>query len=182
MRGVALFLIVALSACASARSEVEPGAQVQTIRVVGSTGTPIQLTTVVTDAPSTASVGLPLEQLWRALPAAYQALGIPVGHQEAATHVIGSPDFKVRRRLASVPLTRYFECGRTQDGPNAETYELHLSVLTQLRPAATGGTTVSTTIQALARPVTFVGEFARCTSTGALEARIVETLKGQVQG
>jgi uncharacterized Zn-binding protein involved in type VI secretion len=43
-------------------------------------------------------------------------------------------------------------------------------------------TTVSTTIQATGRPVSFAGDPVRCTSTGTLEARIVEALKARAQG
>jgi hypothetical protein len=179
MRTILLLSILTLSACTSSRTEnmTRP----ETVRIVAGSGGIAQLSTVTSDASNAVTVDLPTDQVWRVLPAVYESLGIPVGQLDASTRVIGNPSLKVRRRLGDVPLTRYYNCRSTQGGANAETYELHLSVLTRVAQSAAEMTTVSTAVQATGRPVSFAGDPVRCTSTGALEARIVEALKAQAQ-
>ncbi len=59
---------------------------------------------------------------------------------------------------------------------------LSIVALSGCASSNTGATAVNTTVQATARPVNFAGEHARCASTGALEARIADAVKAQVQG
>src|SRR5690606_40865365 len=66
----------------------------------------------------------------------YESLGIPITRVDATSHIIGNEGLKVRRRLGDAPLTRYLDCGSGQGGPNADTYEVHLAVLTEAREAA----------------------------------------------
>jgi hypothetical protein len=131
----------------------------------------------------TNSIPFPVAQVWDALPVVYESLGIPVTRLDATKHVVGNPGFKRRRQLGSVSLARYLDCGRGQGGPSAETYEVHLTVLTEVQPAApAAGTTVATLVDAMAKPVTFSGEYVRCSSSGALEARILNGPKARLAG
>ena len=98
-----------------------------------------------------------------------------------ANHVIGNPDLKARRRLGEVPLGRFLNCGTTLGSPNTDTYEIRLSVLTSARRDSSGGTIVMTTVDAKGRPITISAEYTSCTSTGALEQRIVDLLKAQLR-
>jgi hypothetical protein len=152
------------------------------VRIVTGTGAVAQLSTMTSHAPKVATVNLPIDQVWRVLPAVYESLEIPVDQMDTATRVIGNQSLKARRRLGGAPLTRFFDCGRTQGGANAETYELHLSILTRVTQDALEVTTVSTAIQATGRPISFAGDPVRCTSTGALESRIIEALKALAAG
>lgn len=168
--------IVALTGCAS--SSAVPGRPTsdESIRIVGP-GRAIELRTSPTSPASVDTLFAPLDQVWRALPAAYEAIAIPVTDLDSANHVIANSGLKVRRRLGNVPLTRYLDCGDTQGAPSAETYEIHLSVLTHVQAAGAWGSIVATTVEAMGRPVTFSGAAVRCSSTRALESRLADILR-----
>lgn len=180
MRATAMLSIVALSSCASANPVPGRPTPDETVRIVGPSRT-IELTTSPTVAARVETVWYPLYQVWRVLPAVYDSLAIPVTSLDTANHVIGNAGTKLRRRLGNVPLTRYLDCGDSQGAPSAETYEIHLSILTRVEPGASGSTTVATTIEASGKPVTLSGEYVRCSSTGTLESHLVSTLKAQLQ-
>jgi hypothetical protein len=80
-------------------------------------------------------------------------------------------------------LVRLIDCGTTQGGPSADSYDIRLSVLTQVSPAegGGGGSTIVTTVDAMGRPVAFSGEYVRCTSTGSLETRIADAIQAQLR-
>lgn len=181
MRAIALLSIVALSGCATANTVPRRPIPDETVRIVGP-GRTIEVTTSPAVAARVETVWYPLYQVWRVLPAVYDSLAIPVSSLDSVSHVIGNSGIKLRRRLGNVPLTRYLDCGDSQGAPSAETYEIHLSIFTRVQSAASGTTTVATTIEATGRPVTLSGEYVRCSSTGALESHLVNTLKAQLQG
>ena len=181
MRRVAALAVAALSAavatgCASSSSNdpiPEPATvtATRTVRVSQPQGV-TAITLVSALSPGVAQVAAPLDTVWRVMPAVYDSLGIAIDRLDHGQHVIGNPSFKARRRVGGVPLTRYFDCGRAQGGPSAETYELTMTVLSELQSGTPGLTTATTTVRATARPVSFVGEGVACSSTGKLEERI----------
>lgn len=119
--------------------------------------------------------------VWVALRAAYDSLSLPVGSVDEASHTLGTPArVRVVRRLGKIPLSKFLNCGDTQGRPAADSYEVQLTVQTTLQPVNSATTTVLTTVVAEARPITFSGEYARCTSTGALETALTETVKSQL--
>ena len=124
--------------------------------------------------PGLVTLEFPIADVWRALPVAYDSIGIPVGKMDTLSRVVGNEGYKLRRKLGGVPLTRYLDCGQAQGFKSAETYEISLSVLTQLQPAGTGQTTAATVVQASAKPVNFAGEYSACESTGELEKRVAD--------
>ena len=116
----------------------------------------------------------PVDALWKVLPAVYDSLGIEITRRDPASHTLGNDGLRLRRRLGKVPLQRYLDCGSSQGGPNAESYDVHLTVRTRLQPGAAGHSRLSTTVQAQARPINFAGDWVRCTSKNQLEQRIAE--------
>jgi len=52
-----------------------------------------------------------------------------------------------------------------------------LSVVTQLAAVDSANTKVTTTVDAMARPVAFTGEYIRCATTGEIESRIANLLQ-----
>jgi hypothetical protein len=172
---------VLCTACAP-RSEVGTTTRPETVRVVDSSGAGATLTVTTQTRASAINVPATVEQVWRVLPAVYEELGLPVRQMNSSTHVIGNPGFSARRQIGRVPLTRYFDCGRTQDRPSAETYELQISVLTQVQRGESEGSILSTSLQATARPVNFPTGAVQCTSTGALEARLAEAVRTHTRG
>ena len=182
MRGIVILASVALAACATSNPPGGPP-PLETVRVTSGGTTPGAMTAAIhpTVTTSGGTVAFPIERVWDVLRSAYDSLPIPVTTIDQANRVIGNPDVKARRRLGDVGLSRYINCGNTLGSANAEAYEVRLSVLTTARPDATGGTTIMTTVDARARPITVSAEYTGCTSTGALEARVVDLVKARLR-
>ena len=178
MRRVAVLCSIAAaiaSACASSGTGNTAGTSIETTRVSTPVGT-TTLTTLSTLQPGYVTLQYPIDVVWRALPVAYDSIGVPVGRIDTLTRVVGNDGFRLRRKLGGVSLTRYLDCGQAQGFRSAETYEINLAVITQLQPAEAGYTTAATTVQASAKPVNFAGEYAPCSSSGELEKRVGEVL------
>jgi hypothetical protein len=126
------------------------------------------------------TVPLPMERAWRALRAAFDSVAVPVSIFDAATHTLGNGQFRVVRRLGNTPLSKLVNCGNTQGGPSADTYELQLSVVSTATAVDAAVTSIATTVQAQGRPITLSAEYVRCTTTGALEKRISNVVSSQV--
>ena len=61
------------------------------------------------------------------------------------------------------------------------TYDIRLSVLSQLQPADSGRTDIYISVEALARPAGMSGAPLRCASTGALEGALVGAVKAKLR-
>jgi hypothetical protein len=183
MRRFAAVSAVLLSACASSQqTNSAPPPTEQTIHVSTATGaTGSTMSMMQGDDPSQRTVAAPAARVWDALPAVYQALGLPITDRNLQGQSIGTTSFKVRRRLGDAPLSRYLDCGDTQGSPSANSYEVVLSVNTRLVPAAGDSTAVSTTVTAQARPVFVSGEYVNCGSTRALEQRFFDLLNAELR-
>ena len=180
MRPVAILAMTGIVACAS-QSHAPSTATPESERVrMGGQQTGLRLSSTTVARADTLWLGI--DRVWKALPAVYAVLEVPIASFDAEANVIGNSSVKLYRRLGKTPLTRYLDCGSTQIGPNADSYEVFLSVLTKLsRPQAdTSNTAVVTTVEATARPIQFRGDPVRCSSKGALEARVIEVLKVQL--
>lgn len=170
---------IALGACASGTGGSAVGAPAsQTISVVGPAGG-AKVTTPGETSVHVQTLPFAVDQVWRVLPAVFDSLGIPVGTLDGVKHIIGNPGFAVRRRLKNVQLSRYIDCGSSQLGPSADDYEVRLTLITELR-SVEGGATVSTSLEAVARPVNYAQDYSRCTSRGTLEQRIVDVVQARL--
>lgn len=148
----------------------------ETTRIAGGSGT-MTMTTNRDIATSAKTIAYPISRVWPAVRAAYDSVVVPVAIFDEASHSVGNSALRVRRRLGDVALSKYLNCGSTQGFPSADTYEIQMSVLTQLRTdPESGGTTILTTVQGQGRPMTISSEFTPCSSTGGLETRIVDVV------
>ena len=175
--------IVLLAACASgtSSSSAAPEPAGQTVRIVGGNGTNVVRVGDV-DASHSSTLAFPPDKVWLLLPGVFDSLGVPATTIDPAKRLIGNPTFKVRSRLKSVPLSRYIDCGSGgQIGPNADAYDVVLSVLVTTRPAADGATTVTTNVDAVGRPATYAQEYSQCRSTGLFEKRLLELLQARLR-
>lgn len=179
-RIVHVILLAAVSGCASSGTTSTAGTSTQTARVSTAGGT-TTLTTTASLQPGVMTLDVPIDAAWRALPVAYDSIGIPVGKVDTLSRVVGNEGYKLRRKLGGVSLTRYLDCGQAQGFRSAETYEINLAVITRLRPLGATQTSAATTVQASARPVNFAGEYSSCSSTGELEKRVADVLSRIVQ-
>jgi len=178
MRCLLVLSVAGLAACASANTATERTPTEQTVRVVGAGGiTAASASMVSSDEAASTTLPITVEQGWRLLPTVYEAVGIPITIADPAKHSVGNDGFNLRRQLGKTSLSRYLDCGETQIGPNADTYQVHLSVHTQITPDASGNARISTLVEAAAKPVTFNQDYSHCTSTGRLEQRIADEIR-----
>ena len=134
------------------------------------------------DQTTDVKVDFPVGKVWHALPAAFEGLGIPITDVDNATHTIANGGLKIRRELGKVSLSRYIDCGTTQIGENADSYDVYLTVTSHVLEDPTSGLSVlRTNFEAMARPIAFSRDYSRCSSKGELEKRIAAAVKSQLQ-
>jgi hypothetical protein len=120
------------------------------------------------------TIAKPINAVWLAMAGVFDSLQIPLSTVDPTTHTIGNGDLQLRRRLGATPLREYLNCGTTQGAANTDSYDVRMSVLSKLVASADGGTTLTTTVQGMGRPISTSGDFLRCSSTGTLEIRLGE--------
>jgi hypothetical protein len=149
------------------------------IRITGPQGS-MGISTRATVIAGVANLGAPVDKVWGTLAPVYEALAIPLTIADPATHTIGNQGMRAHHRLGDVRLSEYLNCGDSQGGQSADTYEVNMSVVTALTTNASGGTTITTTVDAMAKPGSFSAEFSRCATTGRLESRIVQLVEARL--
>jgi hypothetical protein len=128
-----------------------------------------------------ATVAAPIDKVWAVLTPAYDSLGIPLTAIDPATHSVGNGGVILHRKLGKTRLSEYINCGNSQGGPSADTYEVNLSISTRLAPALSGGTVVTTVVNAAGKPASLSGDYIPCASTDGLETRLVRTIEAQLK-
>ena len=178
MRLIGVLCIVTVTACASS-SSISTGRSTETVRSSG--GASINGgSTGVSISPSSSefvsSIASPINNVWRVMPGVYQSMKIPLTTLDQASHTVGNEGFKALKQLDGVPLSKYIECGTTQIGPNADSYDVHLSIVSQLVTVDNGTTKLTTILQASARPLAYAQEYSRCSTKGVFEAKLVDAV------
>jgi hypothetical protein len=170
-------LTLVLSACASSTSSSTLTPAPQSMQIAGST-----VTVSGSDGSSLHIVPFAPDRVWRMLPSVFDSLGVPVGTLDAAKRTMGNSGFKVRGRLKNVPLSRFIDCGNsTQVGPNADSYEVNITLLAEVRPGEAGASNVTLAFQPLARPTNFSQQYSQCSTKGVLEKRFIDILNARLQ-
>ena len=178
MRRLLVWSVLGGAACASGSPVPETGASSQrTIQVPGVAG---KLTVVSSTRANVSKLAYTADEVWKVLPAALDSLGVKSRVIDATERVIGVENFKLRVQLGRTPLSRYLDCGQTQIGPNADSYEVLLTVLAQVHAAETGSS-LSMTVAAAAKPIAFRQDYMRCSTKGLLESRLLDAVKKQLQ-
>lgn len=132
------------------------------------------------DAARTVALEVPAAKVWDAVKLAYVDLKLPVSTVVDAERRIGFNGQRFRGKLAGERLGKLMECGQAQDGRDAaDSYEVILDVETLAVPAG-DGTTLLTAVTGTARPVFTSGDPVRCVSTGRLEERISDAVRGRI--
>ncbi len=180
MRFTTTFALLALGACATANQPSGSASSASTVRVNG-TNSSTAMQIVQDNTSNVKSLSYAPDAVWRVLPAVYDSVAIPVTTLNQAGRSIGNAGFNIRRRLGKTALTRLIDCGSTQGGPSADTYDIRFAITTELRASGTG-TDLITTVDAMGRPAAFSGEYIRCSSNGVLEGRIADLVKQQLAG
>lgn len=178
MRVLAFLSLVAVAACASSgggtTTTAKPATQTINSNGIGSLTINNQSNMDVVKMPYSA------DAIFRILPSVFDSLSIPVTSLLPATKTIGNPQFKTRQRLGKVVMSKYLDCGATQIGPNADSYDIVLNVSTNVVANGPAESTVTTTFEAMARPATISQAYSRCTSKGLFETRLTEIVKARL--
>jgi hypothetical protein len=179
-------LLVGVVGCAStsaSKSGDFGGSSVQTAVLQNMQGGARGINMVATTDVNSVLINAPVEKAWVALQEAYTTLGIPVTELNQQSRLIGNNAYRVRRRIGDVPTMRALDCGGDSGMPNAETYQLLLTVKSRIIPNDAGGSVVQTTLEGTGKNATTAASSdVRCSSMGALEKRIADLVKAKVAG
>jgi len=180
----AAVLLVGVSGCASTAASTTGdfgGSSVQTAVIQNAQGAARGLNMVSTTEVNSALINAPVEKAWVALQEVYTTLNIPVTDLNQQSRTIGNNAYRVRRRIGDVPTMRALDCGGDSGMPNAETYQLLLTVKSRIIPNDAGGSVVQTTLEGTGKNATTAASSdVRCSSMGALEKRIADLVKAKV--
>ena len=180
----AAVLLAGVSGCASTSASKTGdfgGSSVQTAVIQNAQGAARGLNMVSTTEVNSALINAPVEKAWAALQEVYATLNIPVTDVNQQARTIGNSAYRVRRRIGDVPTMRALDCGGDSGMPNAETYQLLLTVKSRIIPSDAGGSVVQTTLEGTGKNATTAASSdVRCSSMGALEKRIADLVKAKV--
>ncbi len=171
-----IIMLPLLIACSSASRSAAPAPPTppQVIEVSGAAPLRVEKERIA----SGGSVAAPIGQVWNVIGTVYRELGIEPTTILSDTYVIGNQSLKIRRSLGGTPLSRYIDCGSgTGVGPNADYYNVELSVMTYLLANGSGGTDIRSVVDATAKPVSLGSNPVACSSTSLLESRIAKMLQ-----
>ena len=164
-----LVVTAGLAACSAAVTPTQrvestyiPGASVMSVS--GENGT------------VTATIGAPMQSVWTVLPLAFDSNGVQLSLIDPKKRLMANEGFKIRQKLGKERLSTFFECGNTQVGPNADSYELYVTVHSHLEPLKgdSSRTRMTVAVTAAAKPLQFSQDYSRCTSKTMLERRMLD--------
>jgi hypothetical protein len=177
-RALSVLLLAMMSACASGGPSTSTAARPATQTVGrGDIGTLVMSTTASADV---AELPHSADAVWGILPSVFDSLGVPITNMDPARKAIGNPGFRIRSRLGKVSLSRYLDCGSTQIGPNADNYDVVLTVMTVVAAKGATASTLTTSVEAQARPATYTQQYSRCSSKGGIETRLTDLVKARL--
>src|SRR5690349_6973492 len=164
---LAPILLIALGCASSSPSRPgnKGGAETVTIDVPGANTSRVVVRR--DDSGATLVLAVPAARAWAAVPAAYNALSIPIVALDTSARSIESVTSGYRQFLHN-PVSRFVDCGSTITGPNADTYRVQFTIDSQLVPLTDSTSTLRTRVDASG--ASSVGATARCSTTGSLEA------------
>jgi hypothetical protein len=108
----------------------------------------------------------------------YGDLEIPVTIENPASHQIGNASFVKSRQMGGQRMTEFVNCGSGITGPNAATYRITMSLMTDVNANGSGGTKLQTTFISKGQDVTGgSSDMIPCGSTGRLELTLIQRVK-----
>lgn len=120
-----------------------------------------------------------IPEVWSVLPDVFADLGIQPTLIDVATRQMGNNGFG-GSTIEGRRLSNFLDCGRGPWGRSADSFEVQIQMLVDLRPAPGGGTVARTTIDAFAEPRSVSATGVRCRSLGTLEQRVAELIDARL--
>jgi hypothetical protein len=126
-------------------------------------------------------IDAPPAAVWAAVKKVYQDLEIPVTVDNAPGHQLGNINFNKSRQLGGERMQGLVNCGQGMTGPNAASFRINMSLLTDVNPNGKGGTKLQTTLIAKGQDVTAGSSDAiPCAPTGRLELMLLNRVKAEL--
>lgn len=155
------------AACATLRSSAAPPDERRQVRV-DADGRVYR----TSDAPEAASFVTPPDSTFKAVLAAYNALGIDPTTVDPARRVVAGQHILLRSRFEGQPLSEVFDCGNGPLGPRADEGRISAEITTQV-VASGAGSAMSTMLKGFLTPNDGVSrDPIRCVSRGRIEERL----------
>jgi len=128
-------------------------------------------------------IAAPKETVWPLLLTAFDSVGLTADPSLTSRKdfVISSGTLNIRRQLGKTYLSKYIDCGSTQIGASADSYQIALQVTTRLVTQPAGTTGVSTIVEAAGKPVNFSQEYQACQTTSRLETLIGDIIRSKLK-
>ena len=115
------------------------------------------------------------DSVWSVLAAVYADLGLTLNFREPAGRRLGSCYQSVRTRLGKELLSTYVDCGESRGMPNADRFEVAVTVLSTVIPNSSATSSIFTFVLGVGSDPSMSGTNRLwCYSRGALEERIRE--------
>jgi hypothetical protein len=127
-----------------------------------------------TNTYTAVSVNIPVspDSAFQVLSRAYAMLELPMA-PVSMKRAVGNDEIKIRRRIAGIPMQNVLDCGDKMGLPNAETWDIHMNLLSYVQAGPNGGSQVFTRIQALGNPTDLSNrDLSPCSTKGELEKKI----------
>ena len=126
-------------------------------------------------------VDAPVDQVWSALTQVYRDLELPVSMQSFPDGSIVAEAFRLTR-IDGRRASRWVDCGTDMTGPVADDATVTAFVASVIDAAPAGDTRIRTQVEASARRRDSATGDLHCTTTGRLEALIVERIQARLGG
>ena len=123
------------------------------------------------------SLQAPLERVWAALPAAFEANGLAINAADSTAHAAGD-SITVRKTVGSLRVSEAIDCGKPPAGRNADSVDVALFLTSRLESNQPNVTAVTNTVQAVVR--VRGGVPIVCRSRSVLERRLMDALLVQL--
>ena len=171
----AVLLLVLGAACASGGktggSETSVSPSTATL-VNGAVGGSMNISTTTTVTAIATAVPVTQDSAYALLTRAYVMLEIPVAPVDQK-RAVGNDALVIRRRIGGMPMQKVLDCGDKMGLPNAETWDIHMNILSYVEAGPDGKAQILTRIQAMGNPTDISNrDLSACSSTGDLEKKI----------
>ena len=116
------------------------------------------------------------DRVWPALVEVYEELGLALTGADSGERILETRNVRVSR-IGGRRMSWWVDCGSASMGPRADSYDVHLTLTTQVVARGSAGSRVRQVAEAWASPRTRSGSRVHCTSRGRLLPRIVDDLE-----
>jgi hypothetical protein len=147
--------------------------------VVGSSAiTTMNVGVVNSYAAIATAVPVSPDSAYRLLVRVWTQLAIPISQQAPLGRTVGNDGLDIRRHIAGMNMQDVLDCGDKMGLPNAETWDIHMNIMSYVTDDGKGGAVVSTKIQALGHDDSVSNrDWVACETKSDLEPKIGNMVK-----